>query len=71
MFSVTEVEENTRLKTFYRAAAIMLTNTECKDSIWLKALCSWKDAAFTFAGDYLSSKWNQEQISLRDTNNPR
>lgn len=65
-----EVEENARLKNFYRAAAIMLTNTEGKDSICLKALCSWKDAAFTFAGDYLSSKWNQEQISLRDTNDP-
>lgn len=49
----------------------MLMNTEGKDSICLKALCSWKDAVFTFAGDYLSSKWNQERISLRDTNGPR
>lgn len=38
MFSVMEVEENTRLKNVYRAVAIMLTNTEGKDCICLKAL---------------------------------
>lgn len=71
MLPVMEVEDNTWLKKFYRTEAIMLTNTEGKNFICLKALCSWKDAAFTFVGDYLSSKWNQERISLRDTNDPR